>query len=103
MFKKITNNVLAKIGYTIKKSQIFETDKNDFDRFVKYSREHESIKLHFGCGPRILKDWINIDISYAHYEPYLQYYTDKHFPGTIRRNREDLFIINFLKEGIPFP
>jgi len=103
MVKKTINNLLAKIGYVINKRHDHLTDKNDAERLAKYVQEHDVIKLHFGCGPRVLKDWVNIDLSYAHYGPYLQYYTDKDFPVAIRGDRNDLFIVNILKDGLPLP
>jgi len=103
MVKKIINNLLAKIGYVINKRHDYLTDKNDAERLAKYAQENDVIKLHFGCGPRVLKGWINIDLSYAHYGPYLQYYTDKDYPPAIRGDRNDLFIINILKDGLPLP
>jgi hypothetical protein len=103
MVKKTINNLLEKIGYVINKRHDYLSDKNDVERLLKYIQEHDNIKLHFGCGPRVLKGWVNIDISYAYYGPYLQYYTDKDFPVAIRGIRDDLFIINILKDGLPLP
>ena len=38
-------------------------------------KESGSLKLHIGCGPRILKGWVNIDLAFEPYENYMQYYT----------------------------
>ncbi|MBC7401143.1 MAG: methyltransferase domain-containing protein [Mucilaginibacter sp.] len=101
--KKIVNTLLAKTGYTIKKYHADTTDKNDLDRLATDITQLDKVKIHFGCGPRILKGWINIDLSYAHFRPYLQYYTDKHYPESIRGTRADLYIINIIEHGLPLP
>jgi predicted SAM-dependent methyltransferase len=101
--KKIINTLLAKVGYTIKKRPGDLTDKNDFARLANDARKLSEIRVHFGCGPRILKGWVNIDVSYAHYGPYLQFYTDKYYPEAIRGSREDLYIIDIIKDGLPLP
>jgi hypothetical protein len=103
MIKRISNRILTKLGYAINKLPGFKTDKNDFNRISEFAAKHDKIKLHFGCGPRILKDWINFDLSFEPFEAYLQYYTDKHYPVEIRGTRDDLFIINILTDGIPLP
>ena len=62
-----------------------------------------AISLHFGCGVRVFKGWVNIDLDYAHYEDYLQYYTDDDFPESIRGSKDDFYEINLLKMGLPLP
>jgi hypothetical protein len=49
--------------------------------------------LHFGCGPRILKEWINIDLSFEPYEKYLKDYTDEHYSKAVRGDKNDFFAI----------
>lgn len=61
------------------------------------------LMLHFGCGPRILKGWINIDLSYTHYKDYMKYYTDKYYPEEIRGNQSDFYAIDITKTGLPLP
>jgi hypothetical protein len=102
MIKKIVNICLSKIGYTVNKLPSAHSDKNDLSRIKTYAENHNEIKLHIGCGARVLKNWINIDLSYTHYGPYLQYYTDKHYPSEIRGDRDDLYIINIINDGLPF-
>jgi hypothetical protein len=101
--KKVINIILANTGYTINKLPVNATNKSDLERLVTDADKLEVVKLHFGSGPRILKNWINIDLSYAHYGPYLQYYTDQHYPEDIRGTRNDLYIIDILNEGLPLP
>jgi predicted SAM-dependent methyltransferase len=101
--KYILRRLLAKAGYEFNKLPVNFTNKNDVNRLVDNIKSLDKIKLHFGCGPRILKGWINIDISFADYTPYLQYYTDKHYPESIRGTRDDLYIIDILNDGLPLP
>jgi predicted SAM-dependent methyltransferase len=101
--KKIFKKLLAKMGYTIDRYQPYNTDKNDFDRLSTTVTKLDKVKLHFGCGPRVLKGWINIDLSYEPFEPYLPYYTDKHYPEEIRGTRDDLYVINIIENGLPLP
>ncbi len=72
------------------RNQIFANERN--------------IKLHIGCGPRVLKGWINIDLKYCPFENYLQYYTDEFYPPQIRgTEKNDFYSINLTKEPLPFP
>jgi hypothetical protein len=61
------------------------------------------IRLHFGCGPRVLKGWINIDLAYEPYENYLKYYGDMHYPSRIRGGREEFYALDVTKEPLPLP
>ena len=57
-------------------------------------------KLHVGCGSRVLKGWINIDLAY---------YTgvgdmgDKWYPPSIRGNESDLLVMDVTEKPLPFP
>jgi predicted SAM-dependent methyltransferase len=95
--------LLQKAGYELNKLHKSGTNKSDYERLQHDVKKHDTLKLHFGCGPRVLKGWINIDLSYAHFGPYLQYYTDKHYPEAIRGGRNDLYIIDILSDGLPLP
>ncbi|GAB3903632.1 class I SAM-dependent methyltransferase [Mucilaginibacter boryungensis] len=101
--KYILTRLLGKAGYEFKKLPVSRSDKNDLIRLEADVKKFDKIKIHFGSGPRILKGWINIDLSYAHFGPYLQYYTDKHYPEVMRGNRDDLYIIDIFSDGIPLP
>lgn len=61
------------------------------------------VKVHFGCGPRVLKGWINIDLSYGPYHNHMQYYTDKFYPESIRGDQSDFYAIDVTKKPLPFP
>lgn len=75
-----------------------KTDLKDYVRLKKLRRKE--IKLHFGCGARILRGWINIDIIY---EPnYGDYdYGKKFYGDEIRGNKNDFYKINIFENGLP--
>lgn len=102
MLKRVTR----KIGNLIKYYQNKKDDnfrQKECDKLINSYKKYEKIKLHFGCGPRILKGWINIDLSFEPFEKYLKYYTDKYYPEAIRGDKNDFFAINILKTGLPLP
>lgn len=80
-----------------------ELPDNDARRLAGEYTSYDILKLHFGCGPRILKGWINIDLSFEPYENYLKYYTDEYYPENIRGTRSDLFVFDITKSSLPLP
>ncbi len=101
---KTARNALKALGYQISRvarenEKEPPQDSVNIERFMKRS----SIKLHVGCGPRVLKGWINIDIRYEPYDEYLQYYTDTYYPEEIRGGTEDFLGLNVCEVGLPFP
>lgn len=113
MIKSIIKVMFNRLGYEIHRvpKKIVSTQVNvlekeradDFTRLGNEFRKQETVKLHFGCGPRILKGWINIDLKYEHYHNYMQYYTDKYYPEEIRGDQNDFYAIDITKTGIPLP
>lgn len=101
-FNNLVSRAFKKIGYTLTKSEENNSDPEDLLRLKKRG-DDGSLKLHFGCGPRILKGWCNIDLSFEPFDAYLKYYTDIHYPEKIRGTREDLYVINIIKDGLPLP
>lgn len=90
-------------GYKVYLQKVSNNSQKD-DYYKLQQRElTNKVKLHFGCGPRILKDWINIDVLYEPYEKYLKYYGDEHYPVEIRGNRSDFYEFNAIELGIPLP
>lgn len=61
------------------------------------------VRLHFGCGPRILKGWLNIDLSYEHFDQYLKWYTNVYYPLELRGDRSDFFSFDVTKGPLPLP
>lgn len=58
-------------------------------------------KLHFGCGPRVLKGWINIDIDYQAWEPYEEYY-GSFYPPQMRGTISDFLELDVTAKALPF-
>lgn len=105
MIKKIIASLVKKTGYRlvkIEKRPVSSKSKGFLELAEDY-RSKTVLKLHFGCGPRILKDWVNIDILYAHYSQYMKYYTEKYYPENLRGNLEDYYEIDVTKTGLPLP
>jgi predicted SAM-dependent methyltransferase len=71
------------------------------ERVKAYAANTSNIKLHFGCGPRVLKGWVNIDLAFEPYENYLQYYGDAFYSAEIRGTKSDFFAIDITKERLP--
>jgi predicted SAM-dependent methyltransferase len=103
MLKILIRYALKKLGYRII-SETHTLNNTDFSRLKYfYKTKKVPLHLHVGCGPRILKNWINIDLSYEPYEKYLKYYTDKYYPREVRGDRTDLYIIDITSQGLPLP
>jgi len=66
-------------------------------------RAGRPIKLHVGCGPRILKGWLNIDLSYEPCEAYLQYYGGTHYPPEVRGSLSEFYPIDVSQTRLPIP
>ncbi len=90
-------------GYSVRKEEPVVANHPDVERLRVRGLRAESLSLHFGCGPRVLKGWINIDLAYEPFHNYLQYYTDVHYGEAIRGDRADLYIVNVLRDGLPLP
>lgn len=91
MIKRIINKILSLVDYQIIKKDNYKTNIADAIRLQNTYTDYKELKLHFGCGARVLKDWINIDLSFEPYENYLKYYTETHYPVSIRGNEADFF------------
>lgn len=87
---KIFDLLQKTTGYRVYLQRVTNSDQTtDYNKLKNYQVNNTSLKLHFGCGPRVLKDWINIDILYEPYENYLKYYGDEFYPEIIRGTRQD--------------
>lgn len=64
-------------------------------------KKNKRVKLHVGCGPRILKGWINVDLNHEPFENYLNYYQDKYLEN-IRGTKKEFWECD-VTDGIPLP
>jgi predicted SAM-dependent methyltransferase len=74
---------------------------DDIKRLGKNTQGKHGLKLHFGCGPRILKGWINVDLAYEPYKEYLKYYTNKFYGSKVRGKRSDFYALDIIKQPLP--
>ena len=58
------------------------------------------LKLHVGCGPRVLKGWVNIDLTY---DTNIGNMGDKWYPPLIRGDESDLLVMDVTEKPLPFP
>lgn len=91
-----------KISYLFSRPQK-ALPNQDFGRMKKYAVEAKEIKLLFGCGPRVLRGWVNIDLALEPYEQYLKYYGDVFYPPVLRGDETDFYAIYITKELLPLP
>jgi len=103
MITRVFRKISKIIGYRIEKLPVNATHQADFERLRNDAQSLENIKLHFGCGPRVLKEWLNFDLFFTPFEPYLKYYTDEHYPEKVRGTRNDLYVIDIIQSGLPLP
>jgi len=104
MVKKFVKTLLTLLGYRIIIRKIYRGNNTlDYVRLEEHYLDNEVLKLHFGCGPRVLKGWVNIDLFYLPYDKYLSNLTDEFYPPEIRGSREDFFQIDITKTKLPLP
>lgn len=110
MLKKIVKSIFRKLGYEIHSKRdencnnaLLVARGDDFERLKESCMYYSVIKVHFGCGPRVLKGWINIDLAYEPWHDYLKYYTEKYYPENIRGDQKDFFALDITKKGLPLP
>jgi predicted SAM-dependent methyltransferase len=76
-------------------------DLRERERLAAVAQAGLPLRLHIGCGPRVLAGWINIDLAYQPFEHYLAAYGADH-DGPARGGREDFFAID-VSRGLPLP
>lgn len=78
------------------------TVQKDYERLKRIGASDIDLRLHFGCGIRILKGWINIDTTYFEDKKrtsQIHIYPEQELIGT----RKDLFLIDFTETSLPLP
>lgn len=111
MIKKIAKIILLQFGLKIQRIRKVDVVGkngtglvNEYDKLKSYIKQYSEdvIKLHIGCGPRILKGWVNIDLAYEPFENYLPYYGEEFYSQDVRGKREEFFGFNLIEHGLPF-
>lgn len=103
--RKLLNIVVRFQRLSLKIEKFFLEKKKvkDADKLKAVLLTKKIVKLHIGCGARVLKDWINIDLHYEPYENYLKYFTDVYYPESMRGDKSEFYSIDVVKEGLPLP
>lgn len=89
--KKIEPYLRTKM-YMAQVKRDYKNQSREFARLKQNYPRYRPLLVQIGCGPRILKDWVNIDLSYAH--------TGK---SLTTENKKDFYAFDILKNGLPFP
>jgi hypothetical protein len=77
-------------------------DAAERDRLRASAERADEVRLHVGCGPRVLTGWLNVDLAFEPFEDYLQYYGDRFYGPSVRGDRSDFFAIDITR-GLPLP
>jgi hypothetical protein len=62
----------------------------------------EGLKLHVGCGPRVLKGWLNIDLAWCDDPRYTTPYGEA-YSAEVRGTRDDFFAFDVAGMPLPLP
>ena len=85
-------------GFTI--PEIYESahygDEAERERLSALAASGTPLRLHIGCGPRVLAGWANIDLAYQPVSTYLEAHGENH------GGREDFFAVDVTR-GLPLP
>lgn len=77
-------------------------DARERERLAARAASGEPLKLHVGCGPRVVKGWVNIDLAYQPFANYLEAYGADRDGPELRGTREEFFAIDVTR-GLPLP
>lgn len=80
--------------------KVKHTNPKDLERLKRLAQSGSSLKLHFGCDTRILKGWVNIDLSYPKNSKKSHPFPDS--PES-RGTEEDFFAIDIAEGPLPLP
>lgn len=111
--KQMIKVILRKLGYDVRKLPIEEPLRKvaaakptlSVSELLEKTQNGSHVKLHFGCGPRILRGWVNIDLAYIDdgNEDHLKFYTDKYYPPELRGDHKDYFAMSAVAAPWPLP
>lgn len=88
-------------GKNFEHVQVNHNNEHELVRLFRKTRDMKNLKIHLGCGPRVLKGWINIDLAYEPYANYLKYYTNKYYGKDVRGKKSDFYAIDITKQPLP--
>jgi len=104
LMEQAAKRIFRKLGYEVSRiNPSLQSGLKSFEELAQDYRNHQPLKLHFGCGPRVLKGWVNIDLAYQPYEKYLETFTDKYYPPEMRGDRSDFYAFDIAGVGLPLP
>ncbi|MFX0134188.1 MAG: methyltransferase domain-containing protein [Candidatus Hodarchaeota archaeon] len=91
------NKILKVLGFRIHWITKRYVKKDDFYKLFKNYINYKCLKLHFGCGSRVLKGWINIDLWWYPLPDINPY------PDALIGDKSDFYAIDITKLGLPLP
>lgn len=100
MIKSFIRRALACAGYELRRLPAAVAD--DSERLLALAGR-DFLGLHFGCGPRVIAGWANLDLHYEPADEYLKYYGDAFYPPDIRGGLRDFFVHDVKKAPLPLP
>ena len=109
IIKEIIKKIINSFGYGIVElpktgnKNIAELYQSNSLRLLHNYKNIQPLKLHFGCGFRILKGWVNIDLTFKPHEEDMPGITDKYYPEAIRGDKSEFYAIDITKIGLPMP
>jgi SAM-dependent methyltransferase len=109
MFHGIIGGTVARIlrpfGYEITRvkkihaSGGLASSASGYERLSRDFSKYHPLKVHFGCGPRVIQGWVNIDLTYQSYEEYAM----MKYPPDMRGDESDFYALDITRVGLPLP
>ena len=102
MLNKLIKKILAIIGYRLE--PIYpKLDSTDHQRLAHVYNNYKPLRVHLGCGPRILKGWVNIDLSYQLEGASSGIKDGEYRSSELMGARNDFYALNIVSTGLPLP
>ena len=104
MIRQLVKKGLRKRGLSLVRTAPCEMGPESIERLRAAGARAgpEGLKLHFGCGPRVLKGWLNIDLQWCDDPRYTDPYGDK-YSADVRGTRDDFFAFDVTAMPLPLP